>query len=182
MAKLKVFKTPIGFHDAYVAAPNMKAALAAWGTTKNLFARGSAEIVTDPDLMREPLAHPGQVFKLPRGSVSEQIAALPQDRPVKAKAAAKSVGKRRLPPNMSMLVKPSAPRPSRDALDRAEANLREACARQAGERKALQAEFERLEAKRRSLDTAGAREIIRLENTKTREAARYHRAIAKWRA
>jgi hypothetical protein len=30
MAKLKVFRTPIGFHDAYVAAPSKKAALAAW--------------------------------------------------------------------------------------------------------------------------------------------------------
>ncbi len=29
--KLKVFRTPAGFHDAYVAAPSRKAALAAWG-------------------------------------------------------------------------------------------------------------------------------------------------------
>jgi hypothetical protein len=26
VAKLKVFRTPIGFHDAYVAAPSQKAA------------------------------------------------------------------------------------------------------------------------------------------------------------
>ena len=40
--KLKVFRTPIGFHDAYVAAPSQKAALQAWGTDTDLFARGVA--------------------------------------------------------------------------------------------------------------------------------------------
>ena len=44
---LKVYRTPIGFHDAYVAAPSQKAALAAWGADANLFARGSAEQVTE---------------------------------------------------------------------------------------------------------------------------------------
>ena len=29
MATLKVYRTPIGFHDAYVAAPSKKAALRA---------------------------------------------------------------------------------------------------------------------------------------------------------
>jgi hypothetical protein len=33
-AKLKVFRTPIGFHDAYVAAPSQKAALEAWEATR----------------------------------------------------------------------------------------------------------------------------------------------------
>src|SRR6185312_8207523 len=53
--KLRVFRTPIGFHDAYVAAPSRKAALAAWGAEANLFARGTAEQVSDPKLMLEPL-------------------------------------------------------------------------------------------------------------------------------
>ena len=68
MAKLKVFKTPAGFHDAYVAAPSQKAALAAWGSTANLFARGLAEVVTDPALTRDPLAHPGEVIRVARTS------------------------------------------------------------------------------------------------------------------
>jgi hypothetical protein len=38
--KLKVFCTAIGFHDAYVAAPSMKAALEAWGADVSLFAAG----------------------------------------------------------------------------------------------------------------------------------------------
>jgi len=53
---LKVFRTAIGFHDAYVAAPTMKAALAAWGAERNLFASGRAERVTDPKLTRAALA------------------------------------------------------------------------------------------------------------------------------
>ena len=35
--KLKVYSTPIGFHDALVAAPSQKAALEAWGAGTNLF-------------------------------------------------------------------------------------------------------------------------------------------------
>lgn len=54
MANLKVFRTPAGFHDAYVAAPSQKAALKAWGSEADLFARGIAEKVTDPKLMEAP--------------------------------------------------------------------------------------------------------------------------------
>ena len=61
--KLKVFRTPIGFHDAYVAAPSRKAALEAWGADSNIFAQGIAEEVTDPKLMEEPLADPGKVIR-----------------------------------------------------------------------------------------------------------------------
>lgn len=66
MAKLKVFRTPAGFHDAYVAAPSQKAALAAWGSNANLFARGLAEVVTDPALTAAPLARPGEVIRVAR--------------------------------------------------------------------------------------------------------------------
>ena len=74
--KLKVFRTPIGFHDAYVAAPSQKAALEAWGSDHNLFARGEAELVDDPALTAEPLARPGEVIKRLRGTAEEQLAAL----------------------------------------------------------------------------------------------------------
>jgi len=75
--KLKVYRTPIGFHDAYVAAPSQKAALEAWGSDANLFARGIAEEVTDETLTAEPLATPGKVIKRSRGGMAEQLAALP---------------------------------------------------------------------------------------------------------
>jgi hypothetical protein len=74
--KLKVYRTPIGFHDAYVAAPSQKAALEAWGSTGKLFAQGAAELVTDPTLTKEPLARPGEVVRKPRGSEAELIEAL----------------------------------------------------------------------------------------------------------
>jgi hypothetical protein len=69
--KLQVYRTPIGFHDAYVAAPSQKAALAAWGSDADLFARGVADVVTDPELTREPLENPGEVIKRLRGSAEE---------------------------------------------------------------------------------------------------------------
>ncbi|WP_375272314.1 hypothetical protein [Sphingomonas sp.] len=113
--KLKVFRTAAGFYDAYVAAPSRKAALAAWGAERDLFARGAAEEVTDPALMEEPLAQPGTVIKRSRGSAAEQFAALPADRP-KPKRVAKA---------RTAKVEPApppepAPKPSRDALDAAQ--------------------------------------------------------------
>ena len=77
--KLKVFRTPAGFHDAYVAAPSRKAALADWGADADLFARGVAEEVTDPALLEEPLARPGEVVRRSRGSAAEQLAAQGRD-------------------------------------------------------------------------------------------------------
>lgn len=79
--KLKVFRTPTGFHDAYVAAPSRKAALEAWGSDADLFARGIAEVVTDEELSREPLANPGKVIRRSRGTAAEQLAALPPGMP-----------------------------------------------------------------------------------------------------
>ena len=85
--RLKVYRTPIGFHDAYVAAPSQKAALEAWGSDTNLFARGSAEEVTEPELMAAPLDNPGQVIKVLRGTEAEQIAAL--EKPARAQSRKK---------------------------------------------------------------------------------------------
>jgi hypothetical protein len=59
MAQLEVFRTPIGFQDANVAAPSQKAALKAWGADANLFARGIAEVVKEPKLTEAPLENPG---------------------------------------------------------------------------------------------------------------------------
>ena len=81
--KLRVFRTPIGFHDAYVATPTKKAALEAWGTDANLFARGTAEEVTDPKLTAAPLERPGEVIRVSRGDLSAQLKALgPRKKPV----------------------------------------------------------------------------------------------------
>ncbi|HET9811629.1 MAG TPA: hypothetical protein VFP53_08035 [Sphingomicrobium sp.] len=74
--KMNVYRTPVGFHDAYVAAPSQKAALEAWGAETNLFSQGAAEQVTDPELIREPLRNPGKVVKVPRGTKREHLEAL----------------------------------------------------------------------------------------------------------
>lgn len=78
-ARLKVYRTPIGFHDAYVAAPSQKAALSAWGSAHDLFATGEAELVIDPALMKPPLAKPGEIVRRVRGTAAEHIAALPAE-------------------------------------------------------------------------------------------------------
>ena len=133
--KLKVFRTAIGFHDAYVAAPSMKAALEAWGSTTNLFAAGLAEPVTDAKLMKAPLASPGQVFKLLRGDRQAQMKAAG---PAKPKAGQKAAGAR------------PAKKPSRARLDAADKKLAELAEKQAAELDAIRQAQAALEEKRRA--------------------------------
>lgn len=59
-AKLKVYITRIGFHDVAVAAPNQKAALAAWDIRENLFAQGAASVADDPAAIKSAMAEPGR--------------------------------------------------------------------------------------------------------------------------
>lgn len=76
--KLKVFRKPIGFHDAYVAAASKKDALKAWGADADLFARGVAETVADGAAAVEALKQPGVIIRHPRGTSVEHMAALPK--------------------------------------------------------------------------------------------------------
>lgn len=164
--KLKVFRTAAGFHDAYVAAPSRKAALAAWGADVDLFARGVAEEVTDPALMEAPLAAPGEVVKRSRGTAEEQLAAAPAPRK-------KTMAAKRKPA--------AAPRPSREALETAEAALERARAAIEDERRALAARLAALEREQRALEQRWRTERAALEDA--REAARtdYDAAVARWR-
>ena len=168
MAKLKVFRTPIGFHDAYVAAPSQKAALAAWGSDADLFARGVAELVTDDALTAEPLAHPGEVIRRLRGTAAEQLAAAP---PREKRPAPKAAAQAR-----------PAPRPDRKDLDAAEAAVAQAEQRHRVTEEQLAAEERALAERRRTLraDWAAARD--RLEAERDAAAARYADAVAAWRA
>lgn len=159
--KLKVYRTPIGFHDAYVAAPSQKAALAAWGSDANLFARGVAEQVTDPALMKEPLAQPGKVIRKLRGTAEEQLAALPK--------STRGPGK----------MKPARPKkpPSRAALEAAETALAEAEQRQRAEISALQAREAALARERRALEKRHDAESAKLAKARDRERGNYERAL-----
>jgi hypothetical protein len=173
-AKLKVFRMPVGFHDAYVAAPSQKAAAETWGASPDVFSRGEAEQVTDPALTEEPLARPGEVIKRLRGTPAEQIAALgPTGKPPKAVKSAPAA-KRKAPP------KPK-PRPSRDALDEAETDLAEAEARSG----AVLAEIAKREAalarEREAAERKQAEGRRKLEARLEKTRAAYEAAMRKWR-
>jgi hypothetical protein len=170
--KLNVYRTPIGFHDAYVAAPSQKAALEAWGSDANLFARGVAEEVTDPALTEEPLAHPGEVIRRLRGSLEEQVAALPPDAP-KARADVR--------PTPAKPAKPK-PRPSRDALDTAEAALADAEANLSAREADLARREEALQREREALRAERRERLGDLERTRDEAQRGYDRAIEAWRA
>ena len=167
---LKVYRTAIGFHDAYVAAPTQKAALEAWGADRNLFASGRAELVTDPRLTRAPLADPGKVVKLLRGTAAEQFAALEKTAP--RRPAAKPHAK---PP-----ARPE-PRPSRAPLDRAENKLAAAETRHKRALEALAKREAELRDQRRALERKRDREIAELEDARDRAKDAYDDAMRDWR-
>lgn len=166
--KLKVFRTAIGFHDAYVAAPSRKAALAAWGADADLFARGVAEEVADAKLTRQPLAHPGEVIRVSRGGLSDHLKALPKKKQAKG-AAGKA---EREPATPRKTAKPKPP-PKRDKVDAAEKAL-------AAARRTHEAEAATLERKLDALRARQAKERAGLE--RRRDAAReaYRKALDRW--
>ncbi|NTS64726.1 hypothetical protein HRV97_06100 [Sphingomonas sp. HHU CXW] len=172
--KLKVFRTAAGFHDAYVAAPSRKAALAAWGAERDLFAHGAAEEVTDPALMKEPLAHPGEVIKRSRGSAAEQFAALPADAP-KPKRAAKARAAEADP-----AAKP-APKPSRDALDAAQDAVDAAERDWRKVQRGLAARQAALDRERREATERHEQALADLERTRRRAQEAYNAGLAAWR-
>jgi hypothetical protein len=167
--KLKVFRMPVGFHDAYVAAPSQAAAAAAWGADKGVFARGEAELVADPALAAEPLASPGKVIKRLRGTAAEHMAALPADEPETKREKPKGKAK----------AKP-VPRPSRAALDAAERSLAEAAERQSEELEALARREAELARERRALARSQEQEMERLNRERDEAAAAFEEAVRRW--
>jgi hypothetical protein len=174
--KLKVFRTAIGFHDAYVAAPSQKAALEAWGSDANLFARGMAEEVTDEALAREPLASPGKVIRRLRGTAEEQIAALPKDR---TREAEPEPDPARRPPK-AKAPKPK-PRPDRTALDEAERAIDDADEHYEDARKDLKARQAELDRERRATEADHERETAALQAALEKARSAYERAMERWR-
>lgn len=177
--KLKVYRTAAGFNDAYVAAPSQKAALAAWGSDKDLFARGVAELVTDPALTAEPLASPGVVVKHSRGTTAEQINAMPDSEPRTARRGGSS-----LPETSKQPTKPKPapkPKPSSAELEAAENALETVTADYDSRMKALadrEAKLtrDRLDLEKRRQEDVGAAEAAVKE---ARQA--YDGALRQWR-
>lgn len=175
--KLKVYRTPTGFHDAYVAAPSQKAALAAWGSDHDLFARGIAELVDDPELTREPLAKPGEVIRRSRGTTAEQIAALPADRPKRAREPAEEPSP---PPPPKAKPKPR-PKPDRAPLDAARTALDDVAARHRRERDALAEREAALARERRETEKRQTAEVATLRAEAEQAQAAYDAAMQEWR-
>lgn len=184
---LKVFRTPIGFHDAYVAAPSQRAALEAWGSDRNLFAAGGAERVEDPELMREPLANPGKVIRRLRGTAAEQFAALPRNKP---RHSAKTVGATSASASKEAKPSPKAkpspppkpkPRPDRTPLEAAEAALAEAEQRYRSQRGELARRQAELDRERRSLEREQTRERDKLARRHEAIREKFERAMQAWR-
>jgi hypothetical protein len=174
-AKLKVFRTAVGFRDAYVAAPSKAAALRAWGTDKDLFARGAAELVTDETLSDEPLSKPGEVVYRTRGGLEEQIAALGKlpDRKSKPEVADAPAAAPKAK------AKPK-PRPSRAKLEAAERALAE-LENEREEADAAMHERERaLAAEREAMEARFAKQAERLKEAERKAREAYQAALRDW--
>ncbi|WP_085217048.1 hypothetical protein [Allosphingosinicella indica] len=178
--KLKVFRTPIGFHDAFVAAPSQKAALEAWGADSNLFTAGIADRVDDPALMAEPLANPGKVIRRVRGTLAEHVAALPEASrsPERSPRTKKANSKTEASPKPA---KPK-PRPSRAALDRAEAALAVAGTSHQADLSRLRRKRAEIDREIRALEARQEREKAKLERAIDRARTTFERAMEAWRA
>ena len=137
MARLKVFRTHLGFYETVVAAPSQAAALKAWDVRQNLFAEGAAEITDDPDAVKAALASPEVPLKRAAGSKGA-FATDPAAPTLPERAKARK----------------ARPKPDRRALDDAEAALASVEARQADELAELDARRHALEDE---LHTAQAR-------------------------
>lgn len=178
--QLKVFRTAVGFRDAYVAAPSRAAALRAWGTDKDLFARGGAEEVTDPALTGEALAKPGEVVYRTRGGLQEQVAALgPMPVRKTKRSPAESKKDSASPPARKLASKPK-PRPSRAALEAAEGALADLQHEQEQAEAAMRQRERALAAERSEMNKRFAQELKSLQRKQKMERATYDEALRKW--
>ncbi|WP_126173234.1 hypothetical protein [Altericroceibacterium xinjiangense] len=169
MARLKVFRAVAGFENAYVAAPSRKAALEAWGAEHDLFARGQAEEIKDPELTKEPLAHPGKVIRVSRGGLEDQLKALgPTPGRKRRKAAPKAKPAKRKPP------------PSRTKVDAAERAIERERQRQAEKEAALE---EKRAALLRQIEDArekSRKRTVQLEQRRDAAKDAYQQALREW--
>ncbi len=172
---LKVFRTAVGFRDAYVAAPSKAAALRAWGTDKDLFARGAAELVSDPELTAEALRKPGEVVYRTRGGLEEQVAALgtlPQRKrkPPKDEAA----------PTPAAKPRQRTPRPSRAKIEAAEAQIAALEQAQSEAEAAMRARERELAQARKTMEDDFAHKLKRLRAEEKSARDDYQEALRSW--
>ena len=168
MPKLKVFRTTVGFHDAYVAAPSKAAALRAWGASTDLFAMGAAEEVQDERLTANALAKPGVVIKRSRGTAADHMAATDN-------AGGSS-------PRRSKSAKPPTPRPSRLNLDEADAELTEAEADYSRVKAEFEAEDARITKRRQADRRKHEAKITAPSRAQEIVESEFRHAVDRWRS
>ncbi len=177
--KLKVYRTVAGFNDAYVATTSQKAALEAWGSERDLFARGIAELVTDPALTAEPLASPGVVVKHSRGTTAEQIKVMPNPKP---RTARRDVTGHSEEPKQPQKPKSAPkPKPSSAKLEAAEAALETVAADYGGRMKELADREAKPARERRELEEQHRANVGAAEAAVEAERQRYDAAMRQWR-
>ncbi|MEG3170236.1 hypothetical protein U1737_18780 [Sphingomonas sp. LB3N6] len=179
--KLKVYRTVAGFNDAYVAAPSQKAALEAWGSERDLFARGIAELVTDPALTAEPLASPGVVVKHSRGTTAEQIKAMPAPEPRTTHRGDSDYTEASEQPRKPKPAPKPKPKPSSAKLEAAETALEAVSADYNRRMKALADREAKLARERLDLEKQEHDEVGAAEAAVTEARQAYDGALRQWR-
>ena len=174
--RLKVFNTPAGFHNAYVAAPSRKAALEAWGAGTDLFSAGIAEEVKEPTgkAAKAALERPGEVVREGRGGEKEEK---PSPSP-ESNRQKRSDFARSSPASGRGRKKPKR-NPSRAALEKAETALAELEELHAVERAELAREEEKLARKRRALADKQAKARAKAEAKRDAAEQKYRKALAQ---
>ena len=167
--QLKVFSTPAGFVNAVVAAPSQKAALEAWGVRENVFANGSATVVTDPELIARALETPGQIVRVPIGSDEAILKGAKRPPQLKAEPAPTARAKHRA-------EAPPPPPPDRSALTKAEKVLAAAEQKRTSELGRLDEELHALEEKRRGRAAKLDEEVASAGSARDAAARRYRAA------
>jgi colicin import membrane protein len=177
--KLKVYQTSQGFFDLVIAAPSMKAALEAWGTSANLFHSGFAWETDDRKVTAAAKAKPGVVLKRPVGTSEpfQEHSHLPASLP--AAGSPKALATLRHPRGSSKNCR----RNTKKAASRNESVADEAAAREAalayekeeGRRRKQRQKVEAIAVKKRNRrKTAEAKAKAALH-----EARKAHEAVAK---
>ena len=159
MPRLKVFQATGGFHDHVVAAPSRPAALKAWGAKTDLFSMGVARQVTDPKIVKQALARPGEVISLGRSGDVED------ERPVRKKSASN---------------KRAAKPPSRAKLTAAEKRFERLQAKQSEELEKVDRELAALTRKCDQLEKGLAKERRSAEEKVEEAREAYRAALDDW--
>ena len=140
-----------------------------------MFSQGAAEVVTDPKLTKAPLARPGEVVRVPRGSEGEHFKALSRSK--KKSTVRPTPGPSR--EREGRKVKRGR-RPSSAAVERAERALAKAEAKHRDALDKLRAEAAAIDKRRRELEREQRGERERLSRKLDEARERYRSAMEEW--